>query len=89
VTSLLWSLLGGNAKSARLARQRLHALLGHEPVPCQPDFLRLLQQDLAKVASRHAKVDSRDVEIRVRARSNGTQVVEIRIPLPQSPRLPR
>lgn len=82
MTSLLWSLLVGTGKSARLARQRLHAPLDHEQAPRQPDFLPALQQELTKLASRYVKVHSQDIKIRVGARHD-TQVIVVRIPLPR------
>jgi cell division topological specificity factor len=86
--SLLSFLFGRNKKSARVAKQRLLGVLEQERAARgqrRPDYLPALQRELAKVVSKYVGVQSKDIQMHLQRRHN-TQVLEVKIQLPQAAR---
>ena len=87
--SLLSFFFGRNKKSAHLAKARLQAVLDQERAargqPRKPDYLPALQRELAKVVSKYVGVQSKDIQMHLQRRHN-TQVLEVKIQLPQAAR---
>jgi cell division topological specificity factor len=87
----LWSfLLGGNKKSAQLAKQRLLAVVEQERAARgsqrRPDYLPALQRELAKVVNKYVKVPSGDIQVQLQRRQDNKQVLEVKVRLPQGAR---
>jgi cell division topological specificity factor len=87
----VWSfLLGGNKKSAQLAKQRLLAVVDQERAARggqrRPDYLPALQRELAKVVNKYVKVPSGDIQVQLQRRQDNKQVLEVKVRLPQGAR---
>jgi cell division topological specificity factor len=86
--SLLSFLFGRNKQSAHVAKQRLLAVLEHERAARgqarRPDYLPVLQRELAKVVGKYVKVPSKDIHVQLQRRHDNKQVLEVKVPLPQA-----
>lgn len=70
------------AGSANTARDRLQILLAHERTACSsPDVLPLLQRDIMDAITRHMKIGSDSVDIKIE-RGDDLSTLEINIELP-------
>lgn len=78
----LLRLLCRSAPTAPIARERLQILLAHERgLSGQPDLLKVLQEEILAIVSRHVMLDPKKVNVKMnKGRSVSTLEVDIELP---------
>lgn len=82
--SFLSLLFWRNTKSARVAKQRLQAVLAAERAvrPLRrPDYLPALQRELLGVVSKYVKIQSKDIRISFERDRQEAEVLKVKIVL--------
>jgi cell division topological specificity factor len=76
--------------SASLAKDRLSIIVARERATTRgaPDYLPQLQQELLAVIARYEKIDLQHVSVSLDS-SNGCDVLELNIVLPDAPEAPK
>lgn len=89
--SMLSFLLGEKKKSASVAKERLQIILARERVgggehSSKPDYLPALQKELMAVISKYVDIHPSDIKVQLERQEN-LEVLEVKIELPDTPRI--
>ncbi|MBP2644674.1 MAG: cell division topological specificity factor MinE [Firmicutes bacterium] len=72
---LIQKMLGKEAGSKQIAKERLRLVLVHDRVNVSPQFMELLKEDMIKVISNYMEINEREMEVNLTQTNSSVALV--------------